>query len=120
MGVLPAGSRTTPLRVVLTPAPAHAGTFGGMRHCKRWQVVAVDPGQTPPVQVAPAAQVPHSCTPPQPSPMLPQNPPTVVAAGQASVGQLGPPTHNPFSHTWSPGQAPQSCVPLQPSPMVPQ
>src|SRR4051812_5413365 len=66
------------------------------------------------------SQAPHSSARPQPSPMVPQKRPTVVAVGQVSAGQLGPPTHSPFSHCWSPGQAPQFLVSLQPSPMVPQ
>jgi hypothetical protein len=72
------------------------------------------------VQLLVASQAPQSSARPQPSPMVPQKPPALVAVGQVSAGQLGPPTHSPFSHTWSPGQVPQSFVSLQPSPMVPQ
>jgi hypothetical protein len=72
------------------------------------------------VQLLVAPQAPQSSARPQPSPIVPQKPPRTVAAGQVSAGQLGPPTHSPFSQTWSAGQAPQSFVPLQPSPIVPQ
>src|SRR5689334_17402548 len=78
-------------------------------------------GAPTPPQVCPSGQVPHSITPPQPSPAAPQSKPSDwhVAGVQGTVPEphtLGPPA----PQVWPLVHIPQSMRLPQPSPVLPQ
>src|SRR5579871_166138 len=95
-------------------------------HCRPVQPpLPVEPGQMlasePVPQAIPFAQAPQSCTPPQPSPIIPQYcPPVGVQLTFLQLGSVQMLATPPEPQATPPGQVPQSSVPPHPSPILPQ